>query len=75
MINYYKRSDNALVKIDGSAMTVVNVLSTEENKVITFFSNADYVNRMIEYASTFTPASESEFNTLLIETKEFLANL
>ena len=75
MINYYRRSDDALIKIDDSAMTVVNVLSTEQNKVIAYFSNIDYVNRMIEYVPTFTPVSESEFNTLLAETKQFIANL
>jgi len=75
MINYYRRSDDALIKIDDSAMTVVNVLFTEENKVITYFSNIDYVNRMIELIPRFTAVSESEFNTVLADTKQFTSNL
>jgi hypothetical protein len=75
MINYYLRPDQAHIRIDDENKVVTNVLISETHNFIGHNTNVDYVDSMINMASTgsLTPSNEADFNAALTEAKTFIA--
>ena len=77
MINYYLRPDQAIIKIDEENKIAINVLIIGTHKFIGYTTNVEYVNNMINMASSgsLVPSDETAFNVALAEAKSFISGI
>ena len=63
------------MKVDDTALVVINVLDNAESKFIGRFSRPDYVNAIIADLPKFTPIDEVTFVTKYNSVKQYFNDL
>lgn len=63
------------MKVDDTALVVINVLDNAESKFIGRFSRPSYVNAIIADLPKFAPIDEATFVVKFNAVKEYLNNL
>ncbi len=75
MIAHYLRPDGAHMKVDDTALVVINVLDRDDAKFIGRFSKPDYVNAILADVARFTPIDEATFVAKFNSVKQYINGL